>query len=72
MMVYEKGEDVKNPFNFVAKLPAPQGLTIFEDINFKRPGQFTPKLLNQTMRCKIHSMTMNSQENTLVFTTENN
>ena len=46
IQVYEKSEEVKNPYIFNSKLPAPQGLTLFEDINIKRPGQFAPKLLN--------------------------
>lgn len=72
IQVFEKNEENKNPYTFVAKLPAPQGLVLYEDANIKRGGQFSPKLINQVMKAKICSMAINSLENTLVFTTDNN
>jgi hypothetical protein len=46
-MVFEKGEEVKNPYLFVAKLPTNTMQYLpFEDSNFKKGGSFNPKLLN--------------------------
>ena len=72
MLIYEKSEDIKNPYLLVAKLPQNNGSIIYDDSNIKRTGALNPKLLNAVMKSRINSMCMNSSENTLVFTTSNN
>lgn len=76
ILVFEKSEEVKNPFYFVAKLPAVgknlQSSSLEETGNIRRSNPFHPKLMAAVMKSRVLSMTMNSQENTLVFSTDNN
>lgn len=70
-MIYEKSEEVKNPYTFVAKLPKAENIPHFDDTNFRRSGIFSPKILNAALNGKICSMSLNLNENCLVFTTDN-
>jgi WD40 repeat protein len=72
MLVYEKSEDVKNPFNQIAQLPIVPYSTLYEDSNIKKHGSFNPKLMTHMMKSSIVSMTLSSNENNLIFTTESN
>jgi len=45
IIVYEKTEEVKNPYTKVCTLPVVPHSTAFDDTNIRRTGIFSPKLL---------------------------
>ncbi len=72
LIVYEKSEEVKNPYFQLAQLPVVQHKAGYEDANIKRTGTFNPKLMSAVMRSTIQSMSLSSNEDIIIFATENN
>lgn len=62
IMVYEKGEDPKNPYT---------RLSIWPQFEAKQEKENTQLMLS-TLASRIKSMALNSTEDNLIFTTENN
>jgi hypothetical protein len=60
--IYEKGEDPKNPYTKSPKLPHSE----------KPEKKEYPELYNSVMTSRIKSMSLNSTDDCIVFTTENN
>jgi hypothetical protein len=62
-MIYEKSEEPKNPYHRIATFPTSTDA---------RQDKDYPMLLAGVMSSKVRSMGLNSSEDSLVFTTENN
>jgi hypothetical protein len=46
ILVYEKSEEIKNPYFLIAQLPTVQHSSLFEDSNIRKQGVFNPKFLS--------------------------
>lgn len=72
MIVYQKSEEVKNPYFQLAQLPTLQHSAQYEDANIKRAGVFNPKLMSAVMRSSIRSLALAQNEEHLIFSSDNN
>jgi len=55
----------------VAKLPCGARPAIYDDSNIRRSGSFNPKLYNSVMKSRVDHVAINSAENCIIFTTQN-
>ena len=70
-LVYERTEEVKNPFKNIVEMPGKTLPIAFDDTNIRRQGVFTPKLMGSVGKSPVHSMSLNVSENMMVFSTDN-
>jgi hypothetical protein len=65
IMIYEKSEDPKNPYNRIAKLPQSEKEDKTEELYIQ---QLKPGIMSARVKC----MSLTSVDDCIVFTTENN